>query len=620
MAIKRPDIYEHNNPNNAIADSDGVRGGIRTKVSDLTALYALSTKTDQLKEYSTTVWVVSENKYYVLVDISQVDNSDGWRGNLITTDNTTRVIQMLPPELLSSPRRIKIPVVDGEENDVPIIWKILGVEYTEDEEQIIEIADAEEDHYRKDLILGTQSGTVIKFAGTESEEGIIEPIQPENTVLLTSIVVFGNTTYEDPEPPIIGSEFVKKMGYRNLYLTYPGSVTTAPVLSEDKRNTVIQSSSGLMIIDGFKDGMPGQPSTLYQGMIVTIDNQTTEEVPVNDMTNSTNPNSDIKIDFRSGISQYIMKPGEFLTFKLRGSVLVFVSTNKAEVDVEVPTKTSDLTNDGADGTSTYIELSDVGEADGVAPIGSDKKIPLSFFPDAILGQVVFGGTVVPTTGVATLSTNAKTKLGTTDATITLTNDTTPITGYEANEGIYYIAFDDGTFGGITLTVGDWLISTGSGWSKIDNTDAVTMVNGKTGAVTLNAADIGYSNTESGLDAENVQEAIDEVQGNIEQETTDRQLAIETAGFIARTGTAIAFDKWATYNSYSSPSSGNYSYDLTNAVVGMVQVSYHEDIVVPTFSQAGIDVIIVGEYQPNIVNKTMFELIGETRILVNVTPL
>jgi len=37
MAILRPDIYEHNNANYAIADSDFVRGGLRTAVADLTA-------------------------------------------------------------------------------------------------------------------------------------------------------------------------------------------------------------------------------------------------------------------------------------------------------------------------------------------------------------------------------------------------------------------------------------------------------------------------------------------------------------------------------------------------------------------------------------------------------
>lgn len=78
MAIKRPDIYEHNNVNYAIADSDFVRGGLRTAVADMTALYALSPKVDQLKERASIVYVSGETKYYVLVDAGNVGNASGW--------------------------------------------------------------------------------------------------------------------------------------------------------------------------------------------------------------------------------------------------------------------------------------------------------------------------------------------------------------------------------------------------------------------------------------------------------------------------------------------------------------------------------------------------------------
>ena len=67
MAIKRPDIYEHNNPNLAIVDSDFVRGGGRV-VANLTELYALANKIDQLKERVTKVYVISKDITYVLVN------------------------------------------------------------------------------------------------------------------------------------------------------------------------------------------------------------------------------------------------------------------------------------------------------------------------------------------------------------------------------------------------------------------------------------------------------------------------------------------------------------------------------------------------------------------------
>jgi len=88
MPIKRPDIYENNNPNNAIVDSDGVKGGPRV-VNDLTALYALGPKADQLKLYVTRVYVISESKTYQLISMSNIGNSSGWKDTTPATPAET---------------------------------------------------------------------------------------------------------------------------------------------------------------------------------------------------------------------------------------------------------------------------------------------------------------------------------------------------------------------------------------------------------------------------------------------------------------------------------------------------------------------------------------------------
>ena len=77
MAIKQPDVYEHNNPDYAIVDSDKVRGGGRV-VPTLAALYLLASKVDQLKERVTKVYVTDQTKYYILTDITHVGDSAGW--------------------------------------------------------------------------------------------------------------------------------------------------------------------------------------------------------------------------------------------------------------------------------------------------------------------------------------------------------------------------------------------------------------------------------------------------------------------------------------------------------------------------------------------------------------
>ena len=67
MAIKRPDIYQHNNDKFAIVDSDYVRGGFRS-VDNLNELYALYPNKDQLKQFVTQVYVINLSQFYLLVD------------------------------------------------------------------------------------------------------------------------------------------------------------------------------------------------------------------------------------------------------------------------------------------------------------------------------------------------------------------------------------------------------------------------------------------------------------------------------------------------------------------------------------------------------------------------
>ena len=102
----------------------------------------------------------------------------------------------------------------------------------------------------------------------------------------------------------------------------------------------------------------------------------------------------------------------------------------------------------------------------------DGKILASQLPDYILGQVLFGGTI-DANGTVTASENYKAKY----------SDTTSIPDASACEGAYFIATGDGTVYGVEYKTGDWVISNGTNWVKIDNTDAVSSVAGLAGAVT-----------------------------------------------------------------------------------------------------------------------------------------
>ena len=55
-------------------------------------------------------------------------------------------------------------------------------------------------------------------------------------------------------------------------------------------------------------------------------------------------------------------------------------------------------------------------------------------------------------------------------------------------GAYYVISDDGNIGAVSFAVGDWLVSNGSTWQKIDNSSAVLSVHGRFGAITAQQGD------------------------------------------------------------------------------------------------------------------------------------
>ena len=123
--------------------------------------------------------------------------------------------------------------------------------------------------------------------------------------------------------------------------------------------------------------------------------------------------------------------------------------------------THDLTGFGTSATL------DAGVANGVATLDSSGTVPLSQIP--ALGDLNYQGTWNATTNSPTLTSSVGTK------------------------GFYYVVSVAGTtsLNGITdWQIGDWAVFNGSVWQKIDNTDAVTSVNGYTGTVVLTAADVG----------------------------------------------------------------------------------------------------------------------------------
>jgi hypothetical protein len=120
----------------------------------------------------------------------------------------------------------------------------------------------------------------------------------------------------------------------------------------------------------------------------------------------------------------------------------------------------------------YIPTTEKGVANGVATLDAGGQVPVSQLPP--MGDLNYQGTWNASTNTPTLTSSVGTK------------------------GYYYVVSVAGTtnLNGITdWQIGDWAVFNGSVWQKIDNTDAVTSVNGFTGTVVLTTTNIAEGTNE-----------------------------------------------------------------------------------------------------------------------------
>jgi hypothetical protein len=101
-------------------------------------------------------------------------------------------------------------------------------------------------------------------------------------------------------------------------------------------------------------------------------------------------------------------------------------------------------------------------SNGYAGLDASGKISTTLLPDTVLGQLSYKGTWDASGG---------------------TYPSSPATGD------FYIASVAGVVSTVDYEIGDWAVYNGSSWDKVDNSDKVSSVAGKTGVVTLVEDDI-----------------------------------------------------------------------------------------------------------------------------------
>ena len=183
-------------------------------------------------------------------------------------------------------------------------------------------------------------------------------------------------------------------------------------------------------------------------------------------------------------------------------------------------------------------------ANGVATLDAGGKVPLTQIPDSVLGQLSYMGTWNASTNNPALANPPA----------------------STTQGDYYVVSVAGTQFSISFEVGDWIISNGTAWEKVDNTDAVASVFGRLGVVTAASGDysavqITYTPT-GNVAATNVQAAIDELDS--EKLTKAANLADLVSPSTARTN--LGLGTMSVQNSNNVSISGGSIAGITDLAV------------------------------------------------------
>jgi hypothetical protein len=128
-----------------------------------------------------------------------------------------------------------------------------------------------------------------------------------------------------------------------------------------------------------------------------------------------------------------------------------------------------------------------------------------------------------------------------EGTWNASTNTPTLTSSVGTQGEYYVVSVAGStnLNGITdWQPGDWAIFNGSVWEKVDNTDAVTSVNGQTGTVVLTAANVGAVANTTFVNATGLLTGGGQLTGNVALDLTNVPIANVTGG-VANTVEIIA---------------------------------------------------------------------------------
>jgi hypothetical protein len=167
------------------------------------------------------------------------------------------------------------------------------------------------------------------------------------------------------------------------------------------------------------------------------------------------------------------------------------------------------------------DKSQKGVANGYCPLDATNKVPVSYLSNSILGGVNYQGLWNQTTNSPDLTTVSP-------------------------KGHYYICNGptEATRFGLVFNAGDWIISNGVSWDKVDNTSTITNVFGRTGAISALAGDYTTALVTETVDKRyqtDNQRAFNDATSSIQAQLNSKQPLLTNP--VTGLGTANLLAKW-----------------------------------------------------------------------------
>ena len=278
-----------------------------------------------------------------------------------------------------------------------------------------------------------------------------------------------------PSTGMSAYELAKENGYTGTEEEYAAECAAVPILNEESRVATAAASEAADNADRAA-GEARRSATVANSASATATNA----------AEAANTAAESSMDQIEAVGRYIgnevTPAAEAAKQAATKAINAAEAANDAAESINGATDNANSAADAANAAATRAEraIEEFGPAIANKADLENGKIIASQLPDYLLGQVMFGGIIdygQPTYMDVSTSADFRAKFNYAGEAKRITSSE-----YGLYNGVYFISRVDGYFLGNGVNIGDWIISTGNSWKKVDNSDAVTSVAGLVGYV------------------------------------------------------------------------------------------------------------------------------------------